>query len=65
MSGEIVLCALDGSNPLAFLAALGTLRLVHLSRPDARVRMCWQPSEGFWRPKLVGLDIDEDGLCSL
>ncbi len=65
MTSEIVLRALDGSNPLGFLAALGTLRLLHMSRPDARVRMCWQRSKGFWRPKLVGLDIDEDGLCSL
>lgn len=65
MSSEIVLRALDGSNPLAFLVALGTLRLLHLSRPDARVRTCWQRSDGFWRPKLVGLDIDEDGLCAL
>jgi len=65
MSDGVLLCALDGSNPLAFLAALGTLRLLHLSEPDAAVRMCWQRSGGFWRPELSGLDTDEDGLCGL
>jgi hypothetical protein len=65
MSGEIVLRALDGSNPLAFLAALGTLRLLHLGNPEIGIRMCWQRSDGFWRPKLLSLDVDEDGLCQL
>lgn len=65
MSGEILLHALDGSNPLAFLAALGTLRLLHLSKSDVGIRMSWERSGGFWRPKLVGLDADEDGLCEL
>jgi hypothetical protein len=65
VSSGMFLRALDGSNPLGFLAALGTLRLVDLSKPDARVRMCWERSGGFWRPKLVGLDADEDGLCEL
>jgi hypothetical protein len=62
VSDEIRLDALDGSNPLAFLAALGTVRLLHLSEPDAGVRMCWERSGGFWRPKVEGLDANEDGL---
>jgi hypothetical protein len=65
MSDEILLRALDGSNPLAFLAALGTLRLLHLSQPAAGVRMCWERSEGFWRPKLQGLSAEEDALCDM
>src|SRR5215470_11511066 len=65
MSDGVLLCALDGSNPLAFLAAFGTFRLLHLNEPDAAVRMCWQRSGGFWRPKLSGLDTDEDGICEL
>ena len=65
MSKEITLRALDGSNPLAFLAALGTLRLLHTKNPNGRVRLAWERSGGFWRPKLVGLnlDTDEDALC--
>lgn len=65
MSDEILLRALDGSNPLAFLAALGTLRLLHLSRPDVGVRMCWERLDGFWRPRLEGLRVDEDALCDV
>src|SRR4051794_28726166 len=65
MSNALLLHALDGSNPLAFLAALGTLRLLHLSKSDIGIRMSWERSDGFWRPKLVGLDADENGLCEL
>jgi hypothetical protein len=65
MSDELLLCALDGSNPLAFLAALGTLRLLHLSKPETHARMRWERCGGFWRPKLAGLDLAEDGLCKL
>lgn len=60
---EILLCALDGSNPLAFLAALGTLRLLHLSQPETGIQMHWKRSGGFWRPALSGLEADEERLC--
>jgi len=59
MGDDILLRALDGSNPLAFLAALGTLRLLHLGEPDARVRMCWERVDGSWHPELQGLHLDE------
>jgi hypothetical protein len=65
LSDGILLGALDGSNPLAFLAALGTLRLVHLSAQCPEPRMCWERSGGFWRPKLVGLGKDENGLIEI
>lgn len=64
MSDWIILRALDGSNPLAFLAALGALRLLHMSRPDS-IRMHWTRSGGFWRPVLSGLQTNEDDLCDL
>lgn len=52
MSDEPVnLAGLDGSNPLAFLAALGTLRSLTLAWPDRRVRMGWRDVGG-WRPSL-------------
>jgi hypothetical protein len=65
MSGGIQLGALDGSNPLAFLAALGSLRLLHLAQPDRGIQMNWKRSGGFWQPVLLCLDTDEDGLCQL
>lgn len=46
-----VLVGMDGGNPLAFLAALGTLRSLASVWPDRRVRMSWRP-EGVWRPVL-------------
>lgn len=54
MSAEnsILLKGLDGSNPLAFLAALGTLRTLALALPDERVRMSWEVANGAWRPRV-------------
>lgn len=46
---EIELTGLDGSNLLAFLAALGTLRVLTLAEPDAVVRMSWR-DRGYWMP---------------
>ncbi len=44
------LVGLDGSNPLAFLAALGTLRLLDRERPGSR--LAWQSAHGAWTPRL-------------
>src|SRR4051794_39113067 len=48
----ILLSGLDGSNPLAFLAALGTLRTLSLALPDDRISMAWRIADGAWRPEL-------------
>lgn len=56
MSHELELHGLDGSNPLAFLAALGTLRILTISRPDDHVRMSWNCTGGAWRPTLTATD---------
>ncbi|MDO3377552.1 type I-G CRISPR-associated protein, Cas3-extension family [Geoalkalibacter halelectricus] len=50
---EFKLNGLDGGNPLAFLAALGTLRMTTLAYPEKLVRMRWQKNDGGWRPYLV------------
>ena len=60
MSQGRVLVALDGSNPLAFLAARGTLRLLHLDQPESKVALRWV-REGVWRPELLGVADAEDG----
>jgi hypothetical protein len=51
MNEELLLAGLDGSNPLAFLAALGTLRTLTLARPGARTALRWQ-ADSAWRPVL-------------
>jgi len=46
---EIELIGLDGANLLAYLAALGTLRVLTSAEPERNVRMSWV-DRGFWRP---------------
>ena len=66
MSDGILLRGLDGSNPLAFLAALGTLRTLTLALPDEGVRMNWEQHDGAWRPKVFcSLSGDSDALVAL
>jgi len=48
----ILLRGLDGSNPLAFLAALGTMRTLTLALPGETVKMSWEQNSGAWRPRL-------------
>ena len=48
----LLLPGLDGANPLAFLAALGTLRTLTLARPETNVRMRWRRHQGAWRPQI-------------
>lgn len=49
-SGGLLLEGLDGSNPLAFLAALGTLRTLDLAWPERNVKMHWIEYGAAWRP---------------
>ncbi|HEY7338332.1 MAG TPA: type I-U CRISPR-associated helicase/endonuclease Cas3 [Bryobacteraceae bacterium] len=49
---RIELDALDGANPLAFLAALGTLRLLTRALPECAPRLSWEQRLGAWRPVL-------------
>jgi hypothetical protein len=50
---EIELTGLDGSNLLAYLAALGTLRVLTLAEPDRRIQMSWVERD-FWVPVVHG-----------
>jgi hypothetical protein len=47
----LLLVGLDAGNPLAFLAALGTLRALAQAWPGRNVRMAWRLAGG-WRPVL-------------
>lgn len=52
MRHSLVLSGLDGSNPLAFLAALGTCRVLSLSWPKRDVKMSWAVQSGMWSPTI-------------
>lgn len=52
MNNGSLLKGLDGSNPLAFLAALGTLRTLTLALSSENVKMSWEQSDGAWRPRV-------------
>jgi hypothetical protein len=60
MNGDdgLSLDGLAGENPLAALAALGTLRVLDLAWPDRGVRLAWRLL-GTWRPVLSA-----EGGCS-
>ncbi len=49
---KLPLNALDGANPLAFLAALGTLRVLTRAFPEQDLRMNWEQRMGAWRPSI-------------
>ena len=49
----VVLKGLDGGNPLAFLAAVGTLRTVVSANAEGGWRMKWRDKGGMWSPVLV------------
>lgn len=46
------LAGLDGANPLAFLAAVGTLRTATLAWPAREITLGWHLSDGLWKPLL-------------
>ena len=49
----LLLPGLDGSNPLGFLAAIGSLRTLTEAWPERHARMRWQKHGGTWRPTLL------------
>ena len=63
MTDNLTLNALDGSNPLAFLAAMGTLRILSLEE-GPEVQMAWVRQGGFWRPALRPVTWSKVELCA-
>lgn len=57
---DVLLCGLDGTNPLGFLAALGAFRLLAGANPT--LKMLWRPSDGTWRPVLRGSEFRVEQL---
>ena len=66
MNTRVELPALDGSHPLAFLAALGTLRVLDIQFPNSNIKMSWSMTRGAWRPSLAGngSDFDRDAIVA-
>jgi CRISPR-associated endonuclease/helicase Cas3 len=63
-SHRVHLDALNGANPLAFLAALGTLRLLTRVLPDYGPRLSWGQRLGAWRPVLWTAEpLGEAAIC--
>ncbi|MCA9185426.1 MAG: hypothetical protein R3E01_06925 [Pirellulaceae bacterium] len=58
---SLVLSGLDGSNPLAFLAALGTARVLSMVYSVESIRLGWQLAAGTWRPVISFADLTSVG----
>lgn len=54
----LLLHGLDGSNPLAFFAALGATVAAHRIFPETR--LSWSFVDGAWRPVLTGCEQQKD-----
>lgn len=54
----LLLDGLDGANPLAFLAALGTVIILHRKFHD--IRLGWKMKEGSWKPVIGGCGDDKE-----
>ena len=62
----LLLSGLDGSNPLGFLASVGTLRTVGLAEPETDWCMKWLMHDGVWIPALLAdRTVSVDGLVDL
>lgn len=59
----MLLAGLDGSNPLAFLAALGLIQTIQLYDPKEKPLMYWTRHAGAWRPVLLNKPIQTDCFC--
>lgn len=57
----LLLNGLDGSNPLGFLAAIGTAGLVGDTVPELRLQ--WTNTGSGWRPSLLGIGDDRQEFC--
>lgn len=59
----LLLNGLDGSNPLGFLAALGTLCVLSHAFGSS-IHLGWRSTRGSWKPFLGGCGDDEQEVCS-
>lgn len=57
---ELVLCGLDGSNPLGFLAAIGAATIAERFSPG--LRLGWKQTGRGWRPSIQHCGSDESAF---
>jgi len=55
---------LDGTNPLGFLAALGTLQILAAVHGEPKVSMSWKNCSFTWNPVLHGVDGNKQLVAS-
>ena len=55
---SLLLKGLDGSNPLGFLAAIGTAVVLHGMFPE--IRLGWKSTHNGWRPLIINCCEDEE-----
>lgn len=60
----VMLCGLDGANPLGFLAALGTL-CVLAEAEDVTPTLTWVACDGTWVPLVRGFGRDKQRVASV
>ncbi len=65
-TNESILTGLDGSNPLAFLAALGAFRILSKTKSgNGELRMSWRNDGSAWRPVIwLGSSVSRDELAA-
>jgi hypothetical protein len=68
MSGDdstVLLNGLDGANPLAFLAALGTQRALAEELQGETPTIAWEEAAGGWKPRIhLQRQLDPDGVIA-
>jgi len=62
--GGLLLSGLDGSNPLAFLAALGVFRVLTL-KASSTASLVWEPSGTIWVPRVTSPTLGVDEVLDL
>jgi hypothetical protein len=60
---EVLLDGLDGTNPLGFLAALGTLSLLADANRPATVKLAWKVNDCLWVPSIQGFGHGNKGVA--
>ena len=63
ITDEVLLVGLDGTNPLGFLAALGTLSLLSEADRTRTVKLAWKPHDCLWVPFIQGFGQDNKDVA--
>jgi hypothetical protein len=63
-SRGVLLCGLDGTNPLGFLAALGTLQVLTEANRKTTVTLAWQRHDCSWVPAICGIGGEKSTIAA-